>query len=307
MILGRFTTETHAMALLRQGPTRRHHLHHSPGRSPAEQLHVAQPTLTRMLARLEQRLGVALFDRHGRRLSLNTYGRIFYEHARRAQLELDSARRAIADLADPAVGEIRLAYLSSFGSTVVPRLIARFKESSPRVTFTLEEGAAESIADRVRSGGVDIGVVSPRPVERTLAWRSLFRQRLGVAVPDGHRFARGAAVSMADLADEPFVTMHPGFGMRRLLDELCAAAQFRPRVALQAPNLTTAASLVAAGLGISLVPIDGSSYPSGVSVKPLADADAYRDVGMIWDSGRPLPRSARDFIAAAAAVERGGW
>ncbi|ATO69698.3 LysR family transcriptional regulator [Mycobacterium avium] len=273
----------------------------------AEQLHVAQPTLTRMLARLEQRLGVALFDRHGRRLSLNTYGRIFYEHARRAQLELDSARRAIADLADPAVGEIRLAYLSSFGSTVVPRLIARFKESSPRVTFTLEEGAAESIADRVRSGGVDIGVVSPRPVERTLAWRSLFRQRLGVAVPDGHRFARGAAVSMVDLADEPFVTMHPGFGMRRLLDELCAAAQFRPRVALQAPNLTTAASLVAAGLGISLVPIDGSSYPSGVSVKPLADADAYRDVGMIWDSGRPLSRSARDFIAAAAAVGRGGW
>lgn len=270
----------------------------------AEQLHVAQPTLTRMLARLEQRLGVALFDRHGRRLSLNTYGRIFYEHARRAQLELDSARRAIADLADPAVGEIRLAYLSSFGSTVVPRLIARFKESSPRVTFTLEEGAAESIADRVRSGGVDIGVVSPRPVERTLAWRSLFRQRLGVAVPDGHRFARGAAVSMVDLADEPFVTMHPGFGMRRL-DELCAAAQFRPRVALQAPNLTTAASLVAAGLGISLVPIDGSSYPSGVSVKPLADADAYRDVGMIWDSGRPLPRSARDFIAGAAAVGHG--
>ncbi|MCA2329022.1 LysR family transcriptional regulator [Mycobacterium avium] len=269
----------------------------------AEQLHVAQPTLTRMLARLEQRLGVALFDRHGRRLSLNTYGRIFYEHARRAQLELDSARRAIADLADPAVGEIRLAYLSSFGSTVVPRLIARFKESSPRVTFTLEEGAAESIADRVRSGGVDIGVVSPRPVERTLAWRSLFRQRLGVAVPDGHRFARGAAVSMVDLADEPFVTMHPGFGMRRLLDELCAAAQFRPRVALQAPNLTTAASLVAAGLGISLVPIDGSSYPSGVSVKPLADADAYRDVGMIWDSGRPLSRSARDFIAAAAAAD----
>ena len=59
--------------------------------SAAEQLHVAQPTLTRMLARLEQRMGVSLFDRHGRRLALNTYGRIFYEHARRAQLELDAA------------------------------------------------------------------------------------------------------------------------------------------------------------------------------------------------------------------------
>jgi DNA-binding transcriptional LysR family regulator len=256
-----------------------------------------------MLARLEQQVGVPLFDRRGRRLALNTYGRIFYEHARRAQLELDSARRAIDDLTNPAVSEIRLAFLSSFGATVVPRLIARFGESSPRVTFTLEEGAAELIGDRVESGVVDIGVVSPRPRKRSLAWRSLFRQRLGVAVPDAHRFSGVAAVSMIDLADEPFVTMHLEFGMRRLLDELCAAAQFRPRTRLEAPNLTTVAGLVAAGLGISLVPIDGSEYAPGVRVLRLADADAYRDVGMIWNSSRPLSRSARDFIAAAAAVE----
>jgi LysR family transcriptional regulator, transcription activator of glutamate synthase operon len=268
----------------------------------AEQLHIAQPTLTRMLARLERRLGVALFDRRGRRLSLNAYGRIFYEHARRAQSELDSARRAIDDLTNPAFSEIRLGFLSSFGSTVVPRLIAGFKEASPRVTFTLEEGAAESIGDLVQSGSVDVGVVSPRPQEPTLAWRSLFRQRLGVAVPRGHRLTGAAPVSMTDLADEPFVAMHPGFGMRRLLDELCAAAQFQPRIVLESANLATTAGLVAAGLGISLTPIDGSDYPSGVSVLRLADADAYRDVGMIWNSGRPLSRPARDFIASAAAV-----
>src|SRR5690348_6767026 len=106
----------------------------------ADQLHIAQPTLTRMLARLEQRLGVALFDRRGKRLSLNAYGRIFYEHARRAQLELDSARRAIEDLTNPAVSEIRLGFLSSFGSRVVPRLIANYTASAPRVAFTLHEG-----------------------------------------------------------------------------------------------------------------------------------------------------------------------
>jgi DNA-binding transcriptional LysR family regulator len=268
----------------------------------AEQLHVAQPTLTRMLARLERRLGVALFDRRGRRLSLNTYGRIFYEHARRAQRELDSARRAIEDLANPAVSEIRLGFLGSFGSTVVPRLIGAFREASPRVTFTLEEGAAESIGDLVESGAVDVGVVSPRPKKPTLAWRSLFRQRLGVAVPPGHRLMGVAAVSMTDLADEPFVAMRPGFGMRRLLDELCAAAQFQPRIVLESANITTTAGLVAAGLGVSLIPIDGSEHAPGVSVLPLADADAYRDVGMIWNSGRPLSRPARDFVASAAAA-----
>jgi LysR family transcriptional regulator, transcription activator of glutamate synthase operon len=266
----------------------------------AEQLHIAQPTLTRMLARLERRLGVQLFDRHGRRLSLSTYGRIFYEHARRAQLELDSARREIEDLSNPAAGEIRLGFLSSFGSIVVPRLIASFTQVSPRVTFTLEEGAAESISDRVLDGSIDVGVVSPRPQRPTLAWRSLFRQRLGVAVPPDHRLTNAPAVSMTDLADEPFITMHPGFGMRQLLDELCAAAQFQPRIVLESANLTTNAGLVAAGLGISLTPIDGSEHAPGVSVLRLADADAYRDIGMIWDSARPLSRAARDFVAAAA-------
>jgi LysR family transcriptional activator of glutamate synthase operon len=266
----------------------------------AQQLHIAQPTLTRMLARLERRLGVALFDRRGRRLSLSTYGRIFYEHARRAQLELDSARREIEDLSNPAAGEIRLGFLSSFGSIVVPRLIAAFTEVSPRVTFTLEEGASEAINDRVLAGFIDVGVVSPRPKTPTLAWRSLFRQRLGVAVPHGHRLTGVATVSMRDLADEPFVAMHPGFGMRQLLDELCAAAQFQPRIVLESANLTTTAGLVAAGLGISLTPIDGSEHAPGVSVLRLADADAYRDIGLIWDSGRPLSRAARDFIASAA-------
>jgi LysR family transcriptional regulator, transcription activator of glutamate synthase operon len=241
-----------------------------------------------------------LFDRRGRRLSLNAYGRIFYEHARRAQLELDSARRAIEDLTNPAVSEIRLGFLHSFGATVVPRLIADFTKASPRVTFALEEDAAASIADSVESGSLDIGVVSPRPAQTTLAWRSMFRQRLGVAVPRDHRLAGVAEVSMSAIAHEPFVTMHPGFGMRRLLDELCAAAQFQPRIALASSDLSTSAGLVAAGLGISLMPIDGSEYTPGVVILRLTDADAYRDVGLIWNSARPLSRAARDFIALAA-------
>jgi LysR family transcriptional activator of glutamate synthase operon len=268
----------------------------------AEQLRIAQPTLTRMLARLEQRLGVELFDRRGRRLSLNAYGRIFYQHARRAQLELDSARRAIEDLTNPAVSEIRLGFLPSFGAAVVPRLIADFTKASPRVTFALGADAAASIADSVEAGSLDIGVVSPRPAQPTLAWRSMFRQRLGVAVPRDHRLTGVADVSMTDLASEPFVTMHPGFGMRRLLDELCAAAQFQPRIALESSDLSTSAGLVAAGLGISLMPIDGSEYTPGVVILRLTDADAYRDVGMIWSSGRPLSRAARDFIASAANI-----
>ena len=91
--------------------------------------------------------------------------------------------------------------------------------------------------------------------------------------------------------------------MRGLLDELCAAAQFQPRIVLESANLSTAAGLVAAGLGISLVPIDGNRDTPGAAVLRLADADAYRDIGMIWNSARPLSRPARDFIASAATVQ----
>jgi len=108
---------------------------------------------------------------------------------------------------------------------------------------------------------------------------------------------------MVDLADESFVAMHPGYGMRQLLDELCAAAQFQPRIVLESANLTTTAGLVAAGLGIGLMPFTDSEYAPGVVMLRLADADAYRDVGMIWNSAKPLSRPGRDFIASAAAVQ----
>ncbi|WP_264993337.1 LysR substrate-binding domain-containing protein, partial [Mycobacterium montefiorense] len=193
-----------------------------------------------------------------------------------------------------------LGFLSSFGSIAVPRLIASFTQVSPRVTFTLEEGASEVINDRALAGVIDVGVVSPRPKTSALAWRSLFRQRLGVAVPHDHPLTSMPTVSMTDLADEPFVAMHPGYGMRQLLDELCVAAQFQPRIVMESADLTTTAGLVAAGLGISLTPIDGSERAPGVNVLRLADADAYRDIGMVWDAARPLSRAARDFVAAAA-------
>jgi len=102
------------------------------------------------------------------------------------------------------------------------------------------------------------------------------------------------------------VTLHTGFGMRRLLDELCAAAQFQSRIVLEASNIATAGGLVAAGIGISLMPIDGSDYAPGVIILPLADSDAYRDVGLIWNSTRPLSRPARQFIESAAASQISG-
>ncbi|AHH20591.1 putative transcriptional regulator, LysR family [Nocardia nova SH22a] len=267
----------------------------------ADRLGLAQPTLSRMLARLERRLGTQLFDRHGKRLTLNDSGRIFYEHARRAQAELDAASRALADLANPARGVVRLSFVHSFGGRVVPELIAGFRRQSGRITFSLEQGAADAVVARVLDGTADLGLTSPRPTAAGLGWRMLFRQRLALGVPVDHRLAGRRQIRLAEAAEAGFIVMPSGYGMRRVLDELCAAADFRPRIVLESTDLVTVSGLVAAGLGVALLPWEEPTVRGpqpGPALIPLSDPGAARAVGLIW-SADAVPgdavRTFRDF------------
>ncbi|MGW4737668.1 LysR family transcriptional regulator [Nocardia xishanensis] len=253
----------------------------------AERLHIAQPTLSRMLARLERKLGAELFDRKGKRIALNEFGRVYYEHARRAQAELDAAGQAVADLANPARGVVRLSFLHSFGGWLVPQLIAGFRRHAGRVTVTLRQGGAEKITGHVLDGASDLAVVSPRPTAPGVGWRGLLRQPLVLAVPAEHRLAGRRQVRMAELSGDEFVSMPPGFGMRRIFDELCAAADVRPHVAFEATDLVTSTGLVAAGLGVAVLPLQDpapAAARSGPVLVPLADDGASREVGLIWSA-----------------------
>ncbi|WP_040688004.1 LysR family transcriptional regulator [Nocardia vinacea] len=265
----------------------------------AERLHIAQPTLSRMLARLERRLGVELFDRHGKRIVLNEFGRTYYEHARRAQSELDAAAQAVADLADPAKGVVRLSFQHSFGSWLIPQLIGGFRRGSSRISFTLWQGAFDAVIDQIVDGTADLAIVSPRPSVPGIGWRKLLAQPLALAVPAEHRLAARRQIRLAELGDAEFITMHSGFGMRRILDELCAAANIRPRIAFESSDLLTAAGLVAAGLGVALLPLEdrtpAAGSLSGIVTVPLADAAAARDVGLIWSATAPPSDAVRRF------------
>ncbi|WP_107654900.1 LysR family transcriptional regulator [Nocardia suismassiliense] len=288
----------------------------------AERLHLAQPTLSRMLGRLERRLGVELFDRRGKRIILNEFGRIYYEQARRAQSELDTAAKSIADLNSPANGVVRLSFLHSFGGWLVPQLVGEFRRGSARITFALRQGPAEMVATDVFDGTSDLGIVSPRPSVAGIGWRGLLRQRLALAVPADHRLAGRRQVRLAEVADEDFIAMHSGYGMRRIVDELCAAADLRPRIAFEASDLVTVAGLVAAGLGVGVLPEEDLGPASSARVAaakvdgrlagpvliPLADAGATREVGVVWSAATSAPGAARRFrdFAEGWAERRGG-
>ncbi|AFT99892.1 LysR family transcriptional regulator [Nocardia brasiliensis] len=275
----------------------------------AERLHLTQPTLSRMLGRLERRLGVELFDRRGKRIVLNEFGRIYYEQARRAQSELDTAAKSIADLNSPANGVVRLSFLHSFGGWLVPQLVGEFRRGSARITFALRQGPAEMVNDDVLSGTSDLGIVSPRPTMSGIGWRGLLRQRLALAVPADHRLVGRRQVRLDEVSDEDFITMHPGYGMRRIVDQLSAAADLRPRISFEASDLVTVAGLVAAGLGVGVLPEEDpgpANAPRVAGAKPearlagpvlipLADAGATREVGLVWSAATPASGAARRF------------
>ncbi|MDV8066846.1 MULTISPECIES: LysR family transcriptional regulator [Rhodococcus] len=260
----------------------------------ADITHLSQPTLSRKLARLERSVGVPLFDRHGRRLTLNRYGRILYEHATSALNTLHSALRQIDALAGPDTGTVRLDFLHSFGTWLIPRMIRAYRTEHPGVRFELHQDRAQFLSDRVITGDADLALVSPQPDNPRLAWTQIAQQKLALAVPLGHRFADLPEVDLADAAGEQFIGMQLDFGMRRILDEMCAAAGFTPDFVFESSELATVGGLVSASLGVAVMPIqDPPIWAEGIVFVPLAGAT--RKIGLVWTENRELSRPARDF------------
>ncbi|AZG46951.1 LysR family transcriptional regulator [Gordonia insulae] len=265
-----------------------------------EQVHVSQPTLSRFVGRLEHDLGVDLFERHGRRLVLNRFGRVYLERARRARAQLDAARREVDEMRRPAQGMVRLAFLHSFGVTLVPDLIRRFRDQNPQARFTLTQDAAATVVDHVADGDADLAIVSPRPMRTDMAWFAIAEQELALVVPRGHRFADRTTIGLAEAADEEFIVMERGFGMRRIFDELCAAADIAPAITFSSAELSTITGLVGAGLGVGVVPVDDAVRARDVALVPLTGES--REIGLTWFRPQPLSEAAerfRDFVVAS--------
>ncbi|EHB58737.1 transcriptional regulator, LysR family [Mycolicibacterium rhodesiae JS60] len=260
----------------------------------AAELGVSQPTLSRALTRIEEKAGAPLFDRVGRRLRLNEYGRIMLEHARRSIAEMQAAVDRIAALRDPDTGRVRLAFLHSLANWYVPEQLRRFREAAPRIAFELFQGPAHEVALRVRDGGADIAITSPRPDAAAFVWHRLYVERLCLAVPVGHRFAARSRVSLSAAADEPFVALEKPLGLRLLTDDLWAEAGIDPEIVFEASEIPTMEGLVAAGFGVAVVPVPRDRADARVVHVPLSNARAKREVGLAWRRDRPLvPPAAR--------------
>jgi LysR family transcriptional activator of glutamate synthase operon len=251
---------------------------------------ITQSGVSRALARLESEVGTPLLRRSGRTLRMSHAGSVFKRHVDAVLHELDDGLAAVAQLIDPETGTVAVAFQPSLGMWLVPDLVSSFRAVHPQVRFLLKQVRDELVSPALDGGQVDLEIGTLRPRDPAVQWRALTTEPLRVVLPRHHPLADRQQIGLAELSGEPFVGLRPTSALRKLCDDLCAHAGFRPTTAFEGDDLSTVRGFVAAGLGVAIVPAlrEGSpeTTPGPLHYAEITDPGAVRQIGLAWSVER---------------------
>lgn len=262
----------------------------------AEVCSVSQPSLSQQIANLEQEVGTPLFTRHGRTVQLTDAGHALLTYAERILEEEAGARRAIQEVIGLRRGQLVIWTLPTPGQHLLPSRLAAYRRAYPDIQISLREIVpARAIAEAVSAGKADLGIVHlPYQVEG-LEERVLLREEMALVVPASHWAAQRAAVSLAETANEDFIWVSEGATEAHPLYAACLAAGFTPRIACLSGSAQGMQALVAADLGIALLPRLAIHPPDGAVVVELESPRPFRTLVVLWRADR-LSHAARAFL-----------
>lgn len=265
-------------------------------RDTAALLRINQSSLSRALGRLEKDLGVQLFRRNGRRLSLNRFGALLRDHATRAVADLEAARLRIAEQIDPQTGLVRLGFLQSVGRWMVPEVVRRYREVAPAAQVELRQGFARDLFGWLRDDVIDAALVTPPPAsEHDIDWAGLREQQLCLAVPPGHPLADRAELTLADVHRAPFVAFALSTDLRHVVDDMLRTAGVQPAVTFESAEIETMRGLVSAGLGVAVLPRPEREERDDLVYRTLTPARS-RELGVAWIAPSARTPAVRHFL-----------
>ncbi len=268
----------------------------------ARRLAISQPPLSRQIQALEEELGTPLFARTRRSVTLTPAGAALLPEARRLLREAEALKEGARRLASGEAGTVALGFISVAAYNVLPALVPQFRKRHPGVKLALQEGLTDVLLAALAQGEIDAGMVLPPVNDPRFAYRPLVRDRLLVALPARarDRFARGP-LPLASLAGEPFILFprKAGASLYDLVVGCCERAGFVPRIDQEAIQMQTIVSLVAAGMGVALVPESLRHLRrTGVEYRALRDSTPPVEIGLAWRAADESP-AVGAFVALA--------
>ncbi|MFD0713633.1 LysR family transcriptional regulator [Paenibacillus sp. GCM10027626] len=267
----------------------------------AEKLHIAQPSLSQQLSKLEKEIGVLLFRRTTNSVELTHAGNVFVQKAQTIIDSIEQLKQELDDLAHMRKGKLVVGSLPMTGSHVLPLVLPVFGRRYPEIEIVLVEDSSSRLEQLTASGQTDLSLLSLPLTDPTLTWEPIIEEEICLAVPPTHALAdRIDAIHISELQAEPFIVLKKGQGFRQIAFELCSKHGFEPRIVFESGNIETVQSLVAAGMGIAFVPkmVTRAKWSEFAPVYlPLAEPAPSRTLVIASKQGRYLSKAAEAFIA----------
>ncbi len=264
----------------------------------AEQCHVAQPSLSQQVQKLEEELGERLFDRLKREAKLTAHGEVFLRRAVKILEEVDAAKREAAEAQNLLRGTLTVGVLPTIAPYLLPEVMAGFTEAFPGVEVVVQEDTTARLLKLALGYEVDFALASQPIQDERVEVRELFAEELVLALPPGHPLTRKRTVAVGELAAERLIVMQEGHCLGDQVLGFCDRRDLKPKISFRSAQLETVQALVCSGLGLSLIPAmaaqsereDLPEYRSLQSPKP------ERKIVAVWPKQRPLSRAATEFL-----------
>lgn len=251
----------------------------------AEKLHIAQPPLSQQIQQLEAELGFQLFHRTKRTVQLTAAGQVFLSEVQGILRQLDRAVQIGRQISRGEMGQLAIGFVSSTAYNVLPPILRKFRTRVPGVNLELHEMTTDRQLQWLREGQIDVGFLRPPVEEDIFNFEIVFEEPLVVALPETHPIANQSSVSLRSLSNELFILfprpIAPGLYDRII--SLCQQVDFSPTVIQEAIQMQTIVSLVAAQMGIAIVPESLQHLQrTGVVYKSMQEPTASVAIAMIW-------------------------
>jgi len=252
----------------------------------AEASFISQPTLSTQIKKLEDELDVALVERTPRHILLTEVGEEIAARARDVLNEIEQIRSIARRTKDPEAGTLRLGIFPTLAPYLLPHVVPPLHTRFPRLELLLVEEKSEAVLRQLREGRLDCGILALPLNDDQLHAEFLFEEPFLLAVPEGHRLARRKSLTLDDLADQCLMLLEDGHCLRDQALDVCQLAGASERSGFRATSLETLRQMVAANVGVTLLPVLAVKPPvpqsEHVSLVPFRGGKASRRIALVW-------------------------